>query len=111
MIIQAAVSGMNYNDQALIRLSCSQVVREGHSVLVFCSSRRGCETSAIHIAKYLPSLFSPLKNGNTSLKDGCAAIEELRKSSSGLDPFLAQTLPSGVAYHHAGLTVWFMSSS
>ncbi|CAM6130031.1 unnamed protein product [Calypogeia fissa] len=84
---------------------CYEVVREGHSVLVFCGSRRACETSAIHIAKYLPLLYSQLRNGNTGLNDGYAAIEELRKSSSGLDPVLAQTLPYGVAYHHAGLTV------
>ena len=80
-------------------------------MLVFCASRRACETSAIHIAKYLPSFASPPKHGNTVVKDGVAAIEELRKSSSGLDPTLAQTLPVGVAYHHAGLMVRFLSSS
>jgi DNA polymerase theta len=40
-------------------------------------------------------------------KDGNAAVEELRKSPAGLDPVLAETLPAGVAYHHAGLMVLF----
>lgn len=38
-------------------------------------------------------------------KDGNAAVVELRKCPAGLDPVLADTLPAGVAYHHAGLTV------
>jgi DNA polymerase theta len=82
-----------------------QVVREGHSVLVFCASRRACETSALHISKLINSFTSPQKLGTSDINNGAAAIEELRKSSSGLDPTLAQTFPKGVAYHHAGLTV------
>lgn len=82
-----------------------QVVSEGHSVLLFCSSRKGCETSARHIAKFLPP-FSILERKNASGPvDGNAAVEELRRCPAGLDAVLADTLPAGVAYHHAGLTV------
>jgi replicative superfamily II helicase len=81
-----------------------QVVSEGHSVLVFCSSRKGCETSARHIAKNLPPC-TVFKKTTSGPKDGDAAVEELRRCSAGLDPVLAETLPAGVAYHHAGLTV------
>ncbi|KAL2622687.1 hypothetical protein R1flu_002892 [Riccia fluitans] len=84
---------------------CHEVVREGNSVLVFCSSRKACETTAQHIAKYLPT-FSPAKRGETNgFTSGAEAVEELRKSASGLDPVLGMTLPAGVAYHHAGLTM------
>lgn len=82
---------------------CHEVVSEGHSVLVFCSSRKGCETSARHIAKHLPP-FSVIKKNSDGPEDGNAAVEELRRCSAGLDPVLADTVPAGVAYHHAGLT-------
>ncbi|KAJ7544985.1 hypothetical protein O6H91_09G101700 [Diphasiastrum complanatum] len=83
---------------------CHEVVRDGHSVLLFCSSRRACETSALHVAKYLPA-FSITANDNIpGYKDGPAAVEELRRSPAGIDPILSETLPAGVAYHHAGLT-------
>lgn len=82
----------------------NQVVNEGHSVLVFCSTRKGCETSARHIAKHLPS-YTVIKKNTDGPANGAAAVEELRRCSAGLDPVLADTLPAGVAYHHAGLTV------
>lgn len=90
---------------SLVCIYISQVVQSGHSVLVFCSSRKACETTAKHIAKFIKE-FSCSKMGiNCQFKDGLAAVEELRKSPAGLDATLAETVPSGVAYHHAGLTV------
>lgn len=100
----------NFDTICLKRVSHSkfvnqQVVSEGHSVLVFCSSRKGCETAARHISKFLPPFEVVERDKMTGPKDGNAAVEELRKCPAGLDPVLADTLPAGVAYHHAGLTV------
>lgn len=86
-------------------LCIKQVVSEGHSVLVFCSSRKGCETTARHISKFLPPFTIVERDKMIGPIDGNAAVEELRKCPAGLDPVLADTLPAGVAYHHAGLTV------
>ncbi|KAG0620039.1 hypothetical protein M758_4G184200 [Ceratodon purpureus] len=83
---------------------CHEVVSEGHSVLVFCSSRKGCETSARHISKFLPPFEVIHKDNMNGPKDGNSAVEELRRCPAGLDLVLADTLPAGVAYHHAGLT-------
>lgn len=84
---------------------CNEVIQGGHSVLVFCSSRKACETTARHIAKFIKEFAS--QNGQSSLQwnDALSVVEELRKSPAGLDPTLAETLPSRVAFHHAGLTV------
>lgn len=84
---------------------CDQVVQEGHSVLMFCSSRKGCESTAAHIAKYLKKFSANSCSDQTEFSDINSAIDTLRRSPAGLDPVLETTLPSGVAYHHAGLTV------
>ncbi|XP_042440198.1 helicase and polymerase-containing protein TEBICHI-like [Zingiber officinale] len=83
---------------------CNEVVQEGHSVLLFCSSRKGCESTARHVARFLKKISVDAHEG-CEFNDVSSAIEALRRSPGGLDPILEQTLPSGVAYHHAGLTV------
>ncbi|KAL3819028.1 hypothetical protein ACJIZ3_004933 [Penstemon smallii] len=84
---------------------CNEVVQEGHSVLIFCSSRKGCESTARHIAKYLKRFSVSPRNEQNESFDVTFAIDSLRRSPAGLDPVLEETLPLGVAYHHAGLTV------
>ncbi|KAL8537172.1 hypothetical protein ACS0TY_012379 [Phlomoides rotata] len=84
---------------------CNEVVQEGHSVLIFCSSRKGCESTARHIAKYLKRFSLSPRNEAGESFDVSFAIDSLRRSPAGLDPILEETLPFGVAYHHAGLTV------
>ncbi|XBJ11452.1 hypothetical protein VPH35_016147 [Triticum aestivum] len=83
---------------------CNEVVLEGHSVLLFCSSRKGCESTAKHIAKYLKVANVGSKEGS-EFRDAASAVEALKRCPAGLDPVLEETLPFGVAYHHAGLTV------
>ncbi|CAL4907070.1 unnamed protein product [Urochloa decumbens] len=83
---------------------CNEVVLQGHSVLLFCSSRKGCESTARHVAKFL-KMTSVGRNDSSEFSDAASAIDALRRCPSGLDPVLEETLPFGVAYHHAGLTV------
>lgn len=74
-------------------------------MLIFCSSRKGCESTAKHVAKYLKQFSLNAPNSENEFPDIASAIDGLQKSPAGLDPTLAETLPAGVAYHHAGLTV------
>ncbi|KAJ8751696.1 hypothetical protein K2173_025862 [Erythroxylum novogranatense] len=83
---------------------CNEVVQEGHSVLIFCSSRKGCESTARHVSKFLKK-WSVTFHNDSEFSDIASAVDALRKSPAGLDPTLEETFPSGVAYHHAGLTV------
>ncbi|XVE71071.1 hypothetical protein DITRI_Ditri10aG0120700 [Diplodiscus trichospermus] len=84
---------------------CNEVVQEGHSVLIFCSTRKGCESTAKHVSKFLKKFSVNVHGGNSEFVDITSAIDALRRCPAGLDPILEETLPSGVAYHHAGLTV------
>ncbi|CAD6336670.1 unnamed protein product, partial [Miscanthus lutarioriparius] len=84
---------------------CNEVVLQGHSVLLFCSSRKGCESTARHVAKFLKLPSAGSSDVSSEFSDAAAAIEALRRCPAGLDPILGETLPFGVAYHHAGLTV------
>ncbi|XP_078428981.1 MUS308 and mammalian DNA polymerase-like protein isoform X2 [Wolffia australiana] len=84
---------------------CDEVVQEGHSVLIFCSSRKGCESTAKHVAKYLRKNSVDSQESSDTHSGAASVIDALRRSPAGLDPVLEETIPSGVAYHHAGLTV------
>ncbi|XP_059641680.1 helicase and polymerase-containing protein TEBICHI isoform X1 [Cornus florida] len=84
---------------------CSEVVQDGHSVLLFCSSRKGCESTARHVSKFLKKFCVSVHRDQSEFIDISSAIDALRRSPAGLDPVLEETLPSGVAFHHAGLTV------
>lgn len=79
-------------------------------MLIFCSSRKGCESTARHVAKYLKRVFFNHLLGQNESIDVTSAIDALRRSPAGLDPVLEETLPAGVAYHHAGLTVMLFKS-
>lgn len=74
-------------------------------MLIFCSSRKGCESTARHVAKFLERFSVNVRNNESEFVDITSAIDALRRSPAGLDPILEETFPSGVAYHHAGLTV------
>lgn len=73
----------------------------GYGVLVFASSRAGCESDAHFISRVLPTL----KEMDTDIQEKrIDLLGDLRSQPGGLDPTLEQTIPRGVAFHHAGLT-------
>lgn len=79
-------------------------------MLIFCSSRKGCESTARHISRFLKSFTVSFQNDAAEFIDVTSAIDALRRCPVGLDPILEETLPFGVAFHHAGLTVFFKFS-
>ncbi|KAJ0121332.1 DNA polymerase theta subunit [Diaporthe amygdali] len=79
----------------------SETARAGYGVLVFASSRAGCESDALIISRVMP----PLHEWNIDVQEKRAdLLGDLRSLPGGLDPMLEQTIPNGVAFHHAGLT-------
>lgn len=79
----------------------NETVRAGFGVLIFCSSRIGCESDAKIVSRVLPS---PEEIESATLERRADLLADLRSLPSGLDPVLAETVPAGVAFHHAGLT-------
>lgn len=79
----------------------SEAAAADHGVLVFCSSRAGCESDAVIIAQTMTD-FSDVNSA--ILERRRDLLEDLRNTTTGLDPTLEQTLPFGVGFHHAGLT-------
>ncbi|VDM59415.1 unnamed protein product [Angiostrongylus costaricensis] len=75
-------------------------------VLVFCSSKSDVEKVALDLAKVLDGIYR--SNEVIASRVNRSALrrvqENLKRSAGSLDTVLAQTLPRGVAFHHAGLT-------
>jgi replicative superfamily II helicase len=77
---------------------------DGKPALVFCSTRRECATSASHLAKegqheFTESAARQLRMPPTVLKS--ALLEAATQCD---DATLKQTLPFGIAFHHAALS-------
>ncbi|XP_053774392.1 DNA polymerase theta isoform X3 [Desmodus rotundus] len=92
---------------------CYETVRDNHSVLIFCPSKKWCEKLADIIAHEFYNLqhradglerSSELSPVMLEQKGLLEVIDQLKHSPSGLDSVLQRTVPWGVAFHHAGLT-------
>lgn len=103
---------------------CLEVTLHGHSVLVFCPTKQWCEQCALRLASTLgqarledPAFqFSQTsaweaKNASNTAKtlserdlNRAKLVEELRRLPDGLSEVLKDSVPEGIAFHHAGLT-------
>ncbi|KAM4888552.1 DNA polymerase theta [Thomomys bottae] len=92
---------------------CYETICDNHSVLIFCPSKKWCEKLADIIAREFYNLHRqteglgkppecpPVVLEQKSLLE---VMDQLKRSPSGLDSVLQNTVPWGVAFHHAGLT-------
>ncbi|KAJ8059358.1 hypothetical protein OCU04_012312 [Sclerotinia nivalis] len=74
----------------------NETARSGYGVLVFCSSRLGCERDALLISQVLPPVDAVdpiIMNRRRDL------LSDLRNTSGGLDQVLEKTVLMGVAFH------------
>ncbi|KAJ4296015.1 hypothetical protein N0V88_004717 [Collariella sp. IMI 366227] len=83
----------------------NETARAGYGVLVFSSSRAGCESDAVLISRVMPTFDEADPVIQEKRLD---LLGDLQNLSTGLDPKLEQTIPAGVAFHlhtsDAGLT-------
>mmetsp|Transcript_90824 Transcript_90824/g.293217 ORF Transcript_90824/g.293217 Transcript_90824/m.293217 type:complete len:2155 (+) Transcript_90824:115-6579(+) len=95
----ASSAGPDASNLALVAATW-EVTREGHSVLVFCSSKVKCEKAADLLAQRLPA--APGEENRLAARQ--VVVDAIRQQSGGSDALLARALLRGVAFHHSGLT-------
>lgn len=85
---------------AVIALSAETVVA-GFGSLIFCGSRLGVERMAMLVADSMPT--EDAANDKADKRDDVLA--SLRSLPHGYEDTFNKTIPAGVGFHHAGLTV------
>jgi replicative superfamily II helicase len=102
--------GLLPDDPDGMRRLCLDTVATGKSAMLFCNSKRRCEVCATavaeSIAQHMHLISATTSRPTPEMRAGrLAFIESLSQTQVGLCPILRVTLPHGVAYHHAGLTL------
>lgn len=82
-----------------LMLICEERLSIGHSVLIFCPTKIWCEKLSLSLLKYDKSNVTL---DETKLSTIC---KDLQNTQTGLDSVLEKTIPFGIAFHHAGLTL------
>ena len=80
---------------------CEQRLLNNQSVLIFCPTKAWCEKLCLNLAKLCSTKLTQSSHANQLV----SICEQLRRTQVGIDSVLAQTVPIGVAFHHAGLTL------
>ncbi|OQV14220.1 DNA polymerase theta [Hypsibius exemplaris] len=99
-----AIPGLKHDPDHIVSL-CFETVSAGHGVLVFCPFKKWCESLAGIIAKEFTVLAANELSGYRISTHCKEVVAQLRDSPAGLDAQLARTVPAGIAFHHAGLTM------
>ncbi|KAB5580315.1 P-loop containing nucleoside triphosphate hydrolase protein [Coniochaeta sp. 2T2.1] len=80
----------------------NETARSGYGALVFAGSRAGCESDALLISR----VMAPFSEADLPIQEKrIDLLADLRSLTTGLDRTLEQTIPCGVGFHHAGLTI------
>ncbi|XP_065179224.1 DNA polymerase theta-like [Sycon ciliatum] len=99
-----SVSGKTIKgDDDDIFLLSRESLAAGHGVLIFCPTKARCEKVALSLAEMASRLCpKPSTEEHTALSN---VADQLKSTPVGLDSVLSKTLPYGIAFHHAGLTM------
>ena len=94
-------------DEDDILFLCRERVIQGHSVLIFCPTKVWCENLAATLARAFAGFVDCQDERSKQFLDVSSLVgmcEQLKRTQVGLDRVLEQTVPKGIAFHHAGLT-------
>ncbi|KAE9543083.1 hypothetical protein AGLY_002994 [Aphis glycines] len=100
------------NDPDDIKYLCIDTILQGYSILIFCFTKKWCESLALEIASEIKRLGGVNKSKvGINLRNQLSGenlgdvLEQLRRCPVGLETDLSKTISFGVAFHHAGLTM------
>ncbi|CAM9101401.1 unnamed protein product [Discosporangium mesarthrocarpum] len=79
---------------------CRESCLANDQVIIFCTSRRFAQNCASKVAQHM-KVPAPQ---NIVAKREALGVKLKKEIALGMDPILQATIPSGVAFHHAGLT-------
>ena len=78
-----------------------ETISQGHSVLVFCATKKECENATRNVTRLMVAdadISTALVNARQLV------IDEMRIAPGGMEDLLAHSIMLGFAFHHAGLT-------
>ncbi|VDM09281.1 unnamed protein product [Wuchereria bancrofti] len=88
---------------------CTESVMKDESVLVFCSSKAETEKLALAISQHFENYFKSSNSENLISPFNIQSLKTVKHAFHHeiqfVDDILRETLPHGIAFHHAGLTV------
>ncbi|KNC80641.1 hypothetical protein SARC_07005 [Sphaeroforma arctica JP610] len=87
-------------DQSGLAPLCWETVKSGHSVLIFCQTRKFCQNSARLVNNCMPSALQT--DEREALVD---LVSRYKQIPTGWDKELVPLMLNGIAYHHSGLTL------
>jgi replicative superfamily II helicase/DNA polymerase I-like protein with 3'-5' exonuclease and polymerase domains len=98
------------NDSDQLVDLCCETLSGGHSVLIFCASKRLTEVFCVSLSNLLPDSVAYPEHKAHSAPGSLSSnrnllLAHLKRTPGGLDPTLEKGILKGIAYHHAGLTV------
>ncbi|CAF1126197.1 unnamed protein product, partial [Didymodactylos carnosus] len=98
---------LDKDDTEQVSQLCWEIIKDKHSVLIFCTTKAWCETLATLLAKNFYNVIYThnLQKNPFDTEQLSDIFEQLKRTPAGLDKILAKTIIMGVAFHHAGLTM------
>lgn len=89
-----------------------ETVSEGHSLIIFCPTKRNCEQVAEQIAREFYNIGNPESELSPEVGEALRrqlngvhisdVLTQLSQCPGGVDEVLAKCIAFGIAFHHAG---------
>ena len=84
---------------------CSETLLAGHSLLIFCATKKWCERMCENVKNFIQNNPNQFDIDPSDQSKAVSTHQMLVESCIQPDPLLISCLPFKVGFHHAGLTI------